>query len=322
MKKNLLKIAIVSICLVLGLAMFVACSDPNEPDPVDPNPTEFDSTKAINVVSREVGSGTRDAFTELIYGSTYPVGITPVPGYNYWQTIMLPDNTVTQNSTAAVMAKIVSDKYAIGYDSLGYVTSSVKKLKVGNVECTAENVRNGSYTIARPLSVVYKAATLGTTVNQKFYDFLESAEAQTIIGADGYVNDPTRTTAYVVDGTLTGTIKVSGSTSLQPLMIKLAEAFEVKQPNVTVEVTGGGSGTGRNNVRDNLSEFGMVSSPVTGDQLTAIGGSAAVLKVCDDGIAIIVNVSNPLNNITIDQLKNIYNHAATTKYSNWGVLIG
>ena len=324
MKKNLFRLAIFSICLVLGLAMFVGCVSLDDDDDDDGGNTTvtFDTSKPIVVISRETGSGTRDAFTELIYGDTYPEGVPSVPGYKYWQTIMLPDNTVTQNSTAAVMAKIKSDTYAIGYDSLGYVTSDVKMLKVGGVECTAANVRNGSYTISRPLSVVYKAATLTTTVNQKFYDYLESAEAQTIIGNEGYVNNPALTTAYVVDGGLTGTIDISGSTSLQPLMNKLAAAFKVKQPNVTVNVTGGGSGQGRTDVKNNVSHFGMVSATVTTSQLDDIGGSAASLKVCDDGIAIIVNTSNTLNNITIAQLKNIYNHASTTKYSNWSALIG
>jgi len=312
--KKLIKLTVIALCLCLGITALTACG------------ASFDPNKPIIVVSRESGSGTRDAFMELVYLSAYPEGVNPVAkpdgsgNFNYWETVELPDNTISQASTAAVLSKIKSDPQAIGYDSLGYVTDAVKKLTVGGVECTPDNIRNGSYKIARPLSIVYKEATLLTGANAKFHEYLMSSEAQTIIADEGYISDTTRVAAYSVQAGLLGTVKVSGSTSLQPLMNKLAEAFRAKQTGVTVEVTGGGSGTGRNNVRDNVSHFGMVSAAVSEAQLTAIGGEAAFTKICDDGIAIIVHKTNTVNNITIDQLKNIYNKAAATKYSNWAAM--
>ena len=315
--KKLITAWLIALCIGVGAMMLLGCGQQFNPD------------KPIIVVSRESGSGTRDAFMELVFGTAYPEGMAPIAkpapatgNYNYWETVALPDDAVTQTSTAAVLSKITSDTQAIAYDSLGYVTNDVKLLKVDGKECTPDNIRSGDYKIARPLSIVYKKATL-TGVNQSFYNFLCSSNAQTIIVAEGYVNDLSRTTAYSAQAGVSGTVNVSGSTSLQPLMNKLAEEFKRLQGGVAVNVTGGGSGTGRNNVRDDVSHFGMVSAPVTENHLSDMsskGGEATTTKICDDGIAVIVHKSNTFDNINIAQLKNIYNKASATKYSNWSAM--
>jgi phosphate transport system substrate-binding protein len=85
-------------------------------------------------------------------------------------------------------------------------------------------------------------------------------------------------------------------------MTELAEAFENLQPNISVTVSGGGSGTGYNNAEEGVSEFGMISEEFNIEKAP----SCTDYVVCKDGIAVIVHVDNPLGNITMDQLRNIY----------------
>jgi phosphate transport system substrate-binding protein len=121
-----------------------------------------------------------------------------------------------------------------------------------------------------------------------------------------------------VDGSLSGQIDVSGSTSLQPLMIKLAAEFENLQSNVKVNVSGGGSGTGYQNAEEGVSAFGMISEEFAAEKAPSCTHSV----VCKDGIAVIVNKSNPLDNITMDELKNIYDEEAdSSAITKWDELI-
>jgi phosphate transport system substrate-binding protein len=300
--KKFIKLFVVSLLVITSVAALGGCG------------ASFNPERPIVVVSREKGSGTRDAFLELIgfVAPDYP----EKDGLKYFEYMDLPVDYLEKTTTAAVLAAVKSNGQAIGYDSLGYVKDDVKKLRVGGVECTVENIKNGTYKVARPLSVCYKEAALSTEVNAKFLEFLMSKDSQTIAKAEGYIEDDAAVSYVKKDG-LSGTIKVSGSTSLEPLMKKLVAKFKELQPGVTVDVTGGGSGTGRNNVRDNVSQFGMVSAEFTSSHAAAVGGNAQASLVARDGIAVIVNKANTNDNITMAQLRNIYDKDAAVKYTKW-----
>ena len=247
----------------------------------------FDENKNISVVTREDGSGTKSAFMEIIGLK----GKTDVSG------------VIIGKTTEAVLAEVRSNPIAIGYDSLGYVTDDVKMLKVDGVEATVENIKNGSYKISRPLNVVYQESKVASEVNTAFLTFLQSSDAQTIISDNGYVSTKEGAVQYTVIPGLTGEIAISGSTSLKPLMQKLAAKFEEMQSGVSVTVGGGGSGTGYNDAKNGVSDFGMISeafNPSKADNCT-------YYEVAKDGIAVIVNKENPLDNISMEDLKNIYN---------------
>jgi phosphate transport system substrate-binding protein len=239
----------------------------------------------ISVVTREDGSGTKTAFMEII-------GLKGKAD---------PTSVIIQNGTAGVLAEVKSNPAAIAYESLGYVTDEVKMLTIDGVEATVANIQSGTYKISRPLSVVYKESALNDAVNNAFLTFLQSANATDIISTGGYVSglgiEP-----YIIIGSLSGSIDISGSTSLQPLMIDLAAAFEKLQPNVTVNVSGGGTGTGYKNAEEGVSVFGMISE----DFALEKAPSCVYFMVCKDGIAVIVHKDNALDNITIEQLRNIY----------------
>jgi phosphate transport system substrate-binding protein len=264
----------------------------------------FDSSKSISVTTREDGSGTKSAFMELI-------------GLKGQSDV---SNVVVATGTAAVMQEVAGNYYALAYDSLGYVTSDVKKLEVDGVEATTANIKSGTYAISRPLSVIYKAAPVSSSaLDASYLTFLKSSDAQTIISNNGYVSLTDAATAYTANGSLSGTIEVSGSTSLQPLMILLAAQYEASQAHVTVEVSGGGTGTGYTNAENGVSAFGMISAEFDATKAPDCVSSI----VAKDGIAVIVNPSNPLTSVSKTELKNIYDNTESdaTKIKTWSQLM-
>lgn len=248
---------------------------------------KFDENKNISVVAREDGSGTKSAFMEII-GLKGKADVSGV---------------IIGANTAAVLNEVKGNPLAIGYDSLGYVTDEVKMLKVDGVAATVENVKNGTYKISRPLNVVYQESKVASEVNTAFLTFLQSSDAQTIISDNGYVSTKDGAVAYTVVPGLSGEINISGSTSLKPLMEKLAAKFEAVQSGVKVTVGGGGSGTGYNDAKNGVSDFGMISEKFK----TEKAENCTYYEVAKDGIAVIVNKENPLDNISMEDLGNIYN---------------
>ena len=259
---------------------------------------KFDENKNISVVAREDGSGTKSAFMEIIGLK----GKTDVSG------------VIIGANTAAVLNEVKGNPLAIGYDSLGYVTDDVKTLKVDGVAPTVENVKNGTYKISRPLSVVYQESKVASDVNAAFLAFLQSSDAQSIISENGYVSTKEGAVAYTVVPGLSGSVAISGSTSLKPLMEKLAAKFEAIQSGVKVTVGGGGSGTGYNDAKNGVSDFGMISEAFKEEKAE----NCTCYEVAKDGIAVIVNKANPLESISMEDLKSIYNvDAGDTAIKTW-----
>jgi phosphate transport system substrate-binding protein len=101
-------------------------------------------------------------------------------------------------------------------------------------------------------------------------------------------------------------------------MTKLAAAFEAIQPNVTVTVGGGGSGTGYKNADEGVSEFGMISEEYNLEKAS----SCTHYVVCKDGVAVIVNPKNSLESISMGELKSIYDaEAGSNAITQWSTLI-
>lgn len=289
--KQYVKTSIIVTMAVLGVT---SCNNQNN--------TSFDTSKRITVVTRNDGSGTKSAFMEIIglKGKKDPAGV------------------ISASSTTTVLATVKTNPLAIAYESLGYVTDEVKILKVDQVDCNVENIKTGDYKIARSLNIVYKETILQNPVFEDFYKFLGSSDSQKIISDNGYVSTKDDTSSYVKENDFKGTINISGSTSLQPLMTLLAEKYETIQTNVDVIVSGGGSGTGYKNAENNVSDFGMISETFNSEKAP----SCTSYEVAKDGIALIVNKVNSFDNITLEHLKNIYDCDINgeEKISTWGDL--
>ncbi len=252
----------------------------------------FDNTQAITVVTREEGSGTRGAFIEL----------TGVEAKN--DAGEKVDNTipgaVTQNSTNAIMTTVANDETAIGYISLGSLNDTVKAVKVGGVAPSADTVKDGTYTLARPFNIV----TNGEATDPLAVDFLNfcmSAEGQAIATEEGYIGADG---AAAFEGDLpAGSITVGGSSSVSPLMEKLIEAYKALNADANIELLTTDSTIGVSGALDGTYTIGMASRELKDSEVEA-GATATVLAM--DGIAVIVNPANPVDDLTTDQIKSIY----------------
>ncbi|ASW42988.1 phosphate ABC transporter substrate-binding protein [Clostridium isatidis] len=118
----------------------------------------------IVVVSREEGSGTRDAFQEII-------------GY---ESKDLVKDAMISNGNGGVKETVVGNENAIGFVSFEYLDDSVNVVTVEGTEASAEAVKAGKYKISRPFNIVTKDGNL-TTDGQKFIDFILSTEGQQIV---------------------------------------------------------------------------------------------------------------------------------------------
>ena len=268
-KKKIVTVAMMIMCAV----MMIGCG-------------EKDGDKEISVISREDGSGTRDAFTELLGILEDDVDNTTV-------------NAEITNSTSVMMTTVSGNTEAIGYVSLGSLNDSVKAIKVDGVEATTDNVSSGDYVVARPFNIV-----TGSEVSenaQDFIDFIMSKEGQNIISEEGYISVDSDSN-YTASG-LTGTVTLAGSTSVAPVMEKIAEKYMELNEGMTIEIQQSGSGAGITSTIEGVCDIGMSSRELKENE---IAEGVAATKIAMDGIAVIVNVDNTVEDLTSEQIKDIF----------------
>ena len=249
-------------------------------------------TGDISVQTREDGSGTRGAFIELM-------GIEVKNDAGEKEDMTTADAGVT-NSTEVMLSTVAGNPQAIGYVSLGSLNDTVKAVTVDGVEATAENVANGTYTVARPFNI----ATLDSVSDsaRDFISYILSKEGQTIIENEGYIAVDQNAAAYAGTGA-TEKVVVGGSSSVSPVMEKLKEAYVAVNPDADIEIQTSDSTTGMTDAAAGTCDIGMASRELKDEELAA-GLTNTV--IANDGIAVIVNKENPINNLTKDQIKNIY----------------
>lgn len=256
---------------------------------------DFDTSKEISVNSREDGSGTRGAFIELFGVEEKAADGTKI------------DNTTVEanitNSTAVMMTSVAGDPYAIGYISLGSLNDTVKAAKIDGAEATTENVANGSYKVARPFNIVTKDGL--SDVAKDFVDYIMSAEGQDIIEQNGYIKIDQNAAAYA-GSKPEGKIVVAGSSSVSPVMEKLKEAYLAVNTNADIEIQTSDSTTGVTSTQEGICDIGMASRDLKD---TETGVTATT--IAQDGIAVIVNNENPVENLTSDQVKSIFTGETT-----------
>ena len=200
----------------------------------------------INVISREEGSGTRGAFIELF-------GIEQKNEEGVKIDCTTDDCDIT-NSTSLLMISVAGNDCAIGYISLGSMNDTVKALPIDGVEASVENIKNGSYKVARPFNIATKAEVSDATAD--FIAFIMSAEGQAIVEENGYIAVVEEAPAFE-GGKVNGKIVIAGSSSVTPVMEKLKEAYEALNPNVEIELQQSDSSSGINAAMDGVCDIGM-----------------------------------------------------------------
>lgn len=264
--------------------------------------SDFDPSKEINVCSREDGSGTRGAFIELF-------GVEQKNDAGEKVDYTTDDAAITQ-STGVMMTTVSQDEYAIGYISLGSLDNSVKSVDIDGVEATVDNINSGDYKIARPFNIATKDDI--SDVAKDFITFIMSADGQAVIADNGYISSEGE--AYE-STKQSGKITVAGSSSVTPVMEKLKEAYEAINPDVTVEINQSDSTTGMNSAMEGICDIGMASRELKDSELA---GGLTPTVIAMDGITVIVSNDNPVENLTSEQVKNVYTGDITT----WDSLIG
>ncbi len=246
---------------------------------------------AIDVISREDGSGTRGAFIEL-----FGVEQKDASGEKVDYTT---DDAEITNSTEVMITSVAGDKQAIGYISLGSLNDSVKALKIDGAAATVDDIKDGTYKIARPFNIVTTGEV--SDVAQDFINFIFSEEGQKVVEDNGYISQGNQG-AYTASGK-SGKVTVAGSSSVTPVMEKLAEAYKALNSAVTVEVQQSDSTTGVTSALEGVCDIGMASRELKEEE-TAKGAQGQVIAM--DGIAVVVNNENPIEDLTAEQVKDIY----------------
>lgn len=289
MKKTIYAVLSAITLAVLGGTLFAA-----------PKKNKNFGKKTVVLISREEGSGTRGAFVEL-----FGIEMKNAEGKKVDFTSEEADIT---NSTEVMLTSIAGNKYAIGYVSLGSLNKTVKALKIEGVSPSVSSIKNGTYKISRPFNIVTKQTGLSENASD-FIRFILSSDGQAIVEANGYIS-ATQNPAYIATGKK-GKITVAGSSSVTPVMEKLAEAYEKLNPEIKIEVQMSDSTTGVNSALNGVCEIGMASRELK-DSEKAKG--ALQTKIAIDGIAVIINKENPTESASIQSVKELY----IGTISKWG----
>ncbi|MCI6913572.1 MAG: substrate-binding domain-containing protein [Treponema succinifaciens] len=289
MKKTIYAVLSAITLAVLGGTLFAA-----------PKKNKNFGKKSVVLISREEGSGTRGAFVEL-----FGIEMKNAEGKKVDFTSEEADIT---NSTEVMLTSVAGNKYAIGYVSLGSLNKTVKALKIEGVSPSVSSIKNGTYKISRPFNIVTKQTGLSENASD-FIRFILSSDGQAIVEANGYIS-ATQNPAYIATGKK-GKITVAGSSSVTPVMEKLAEAYEKLNPEIKIEVQMSDSTTGVNSALNGVCEIGMASRELK-DSEKAKG--ALQIKIAIDGIAVIINKENPTESASIQSVKDLY----IGTISKWG----
>ena len=277
------KFAAIFMCAALAVGALSGCSS-NENSSTADNST---AGNPISVVTREDGSGTRGAFVELF-------GIEDADGND-----AITQSAEISNSTSVVMTTVAGNPDAIGYISLGSLDNTVKALEIDGVAATVENINNGTYKVYRPFNIATKEGLSETA--QDFVNFIMSEQGQAIVAEEGYISVE-NSGSYTPSGK-TGTVTVSGSSSVTPVMQVLKEEYETLNPDVTIELQQSDSTTGVNDAIAGTSDIGMASRALKDSELEqGVVGTV----IANDGIAVIVNIESTVTGLTSEQVKGIY----------------
>lgn len=273
-----MKKIIISVVSLISAILLISCSGTSGAGSIFP-------------ISREDGSGTRSAFVEL-----FGIEVKNDAGEKVDRTLLSAE--ITQ-STAVMMTTVAGNKYSIGYVSMGSLSDTVKAVAIDGAEPTANNIKNGTYKISRPLNIVTKETV--SAVTQDFISFMLSDNGQMIVEEAGYIRGE-GTGAYNAKNP-SGKITIAGSSSVTPVMEKLKEAYSALNPNAIIEILQNDSSTGISSAADGTCDIGMASRELKSSEAEK-GIKSSVIAT--DGIAVIVNKENTVTNLTTEQVMKIY----------------
>lgn len=277
-----MKNKIFSVCAaaVLSAGILMGCGQSND----------FNPKREVSVISREQGSGTRDAFVEL-------TGI--LVKENGKKKDMTSTDALVIDGTQAVMSNVAGNEYAIGYISFGSLNASVKAVTIEDVPVSVANVREGKYKIARPFNVAYKNSD--NALLNDFLEFIASKQGSAIIEKNGFVSVVDNPKDYESQG-LKGKLVIAGSSSVSPVMEKLKEAYLSLNKDVVIEIQTNDSSSGMLAAKEGSCDLGMASRALKDSESSELQSKTIAM----DGIAVIVNQKNPVKDLKLYEVKAIF----------------
>lgn len=289
-----------ALSALMLIALIAGCADNGGANTTEDTPATVNQEQngassvtgqPIYILSREEGSGTRSAFVEL-----FGIEEKDENGDKVDRTVESAEIT---SSTGVMMTTVAGNKYAIGYISLGSLDGSVTALKVDGVEASIDSVKNGTYKASRPFNIAAKESL--SEAAQDFVDFILSADGQKIVEDNGYVS--TGNTGAFTGGTAAGKVKVAGSSSVTPVMEKLAEAYQALNSGVEISIQQSDSSTGITSAAEGICDIGMASRELKDSEREK---GLVSTTIAMDGIAVIVNNESGVTEITSEEIKEIY----------------
>ena len=278
--------------MTMTAGLMVGCGSSSSDESSKGETSAWNPSMDITIVSREDGSGTRGAFIEL-----FGIEVKDESGE---KIDMTTEEAQITNSTSVMMTTVAGDEYAIGYVSMGSMDDSVKAVKIDGAEATAENVKNGSYKVSRPFNIATRE-DMENEAADDFINFILSKDGQAIVTENGYI--ALDTAAEFKTTGAKGKVVVGGSSSVAPVMEKLIETYKAINPNAEIELQTTDSTTGMTSAIDGSYDIGMASRELKDEEI-AEGLVGKVIAT--DGIAVIVNLNNPTEDMTADQVNKIY----------------
>ena len=291
-KMKLRKFMTMFMIMVMTAGLMVGCGNSSSDESSEGEASAWDSSMDITIVSREDGSGTRGAFIEL-----FGIEVKDESGE---KIDMTTEEAQITNSTSVMMTTVAGDEYAIGYVSMGSLNDSVKAVKIDGAEATAENVKSGDYKVSRPFNIATKE-DMDNEAAKDFINYILSADGQAIVAENGYIALDAESTFESTGAA--GKVVVGGSSSVSPVMEKLIESYKEVNPNAEIELQTTDSTTGMTSAIDGSYDIGMASRELKDEE---IAGGLVGQVIATDGIAVIVNLNNPTEDMTVDQVNTIY----------------
>jgi len=288
------------------------------------NEETFDTTSNITVYTRDTTSGTRAGFMSTI---DFPEAET--------SDDVLVDGFVIKDNTG-IMTAMATDEFGIGYVSLSSLNDTIKGLNFNGVEPNVANVINNTYGLKRPFNWMlrdagdYPSQAVEDLVNA-FVAFLGTTDAGDIIANNGAVAMPSTTTwdsikanyPIVNQDNSAVTVRFGGSDSIQKVAEALTQAFTAKAGNFVAEHDHTGSGDAYKRTQDPAikdtsvgKDVGFASRYFKDSEKVGVDASDYG-QLAWDAIVAIVHLDNPLENVTAEDLKKIYDGTYTT----WSDLI-
>ena len=241
---------------------------------------------SIHVISREAGSGTRSTFVKTF-------ALTDEKGYDLTRA-----DADINDSTGVMIANVSSDVSAIGYASIVALSQRVKALSIDGVSPTPENVISGKYKANRALLVVIRP-----DISEEAYDFINyilSEQGQDVVNRAGYVSLPYCNEYQKND--LSGKVTVAGSSSVAPVIERLAEKYELVS-GIDIEIQQSDSSSGIRSLSEGICDIALSSRDLTQTELSY---GLVAYEIAYDALAVIVNPENTLTDLSSEQIKAIY----------------